>query len=799
MGIRPQGIDSDFKGFDKSTILHSELKNLDLFRRYKFLQKYDLSNVIIEKYIPLIQKGMPTKERIRFMHFVIDNLNILKGKRCISKLKTVPIFPDERNNLYTFDELYFLEEDLKKAFDTTLKYPSDSLLKNPTFMSVFKFKNKITEDNIIQRAKDINPVNPDIKKMDSINFENYLLKRRISDKLLLQLKLIFYVLDTNNNLVKISDAYEYSKYLRNLVGIDNIHYIKKQNISLFRRLGLRTMPRFNDLINYIKQCHDQNKPILDVQNYYIELARAVEREKIPSSEYSEMEIIYVAGKYYLPKKIFVNPSKEFKKEFGDFWIYIEKCTKTLKECLIKLGCIEKTICEDYRELLKKIAQKSQELTPDIFKNQYCKKIYAIYEKLNLKNIPFEEQDEIILTEKGSMVSIRRAKEQLVVLNDNESIKNELDSIGILFADPGSIEGEVFLRLIGVRRTSEIFYPDHIEIIGESKEIGSHDVNVVNTLKKKIFIKAINAILSTKFKNKTELIKRDWEENLKKITGIKFCNEIIASYNINGIEITGNEECYIKDGCIYILNQLKKERMQKISLMILKIILEVNDETLDFQYTIQQLLIGPIKKCLSDLKIFSSKKISYKGKKGVLPSPEGKTGLIDPESITPSTVKPKRAGGGGSGGGGGWGGGGRPPQNHATDYDVTCTWIKNETKGICQACAIICDECRKSRSEGKCDCVLNDEVHGPTDIHHLEGFVNNPERDKKGNLILVCKYHHKILDRINFKLGFKMGKFRKEEKDDSVIITLFPQLLGGDAIRIQFTKQHFNLVEIYMKQ
>ncbi|MBU4038090.1 MAG: hypothetical protein KKA35_16840 [Proteobacteria bacterium] len=94
--------------------------------------------------------------------------------------------------------------------------------------------------------------------------------------------------------------------------------------------------------------------------------------------------------------------------------------------------------------------------------------------------------------------------------------------------------------------------------------------------------------------------------------------------------------------------------------------------------------------------------------------------------------------------------------------------------------------------------MSKEVHGPTDIHHFERFENNPERDKKGNLILLCKYHHRILDRVeNFKLGFRNGNIIIEENDEVVILTLYPEIMGGEALRLRFSKEHFNYVKNYM--
>lgn len=174
--------------------------------------------------------------------------------------------------------------------------------------------------------------------------------------------------------------------------------------------------------------------------------------------------------------------------------------------------------------------------------------------------------------------------------------------------------------------------------------------------------------------------------------------------------------------------------------------------------------------------------------------KSRTGLIDPVNITQNIHKGRKHGSGGGGGGGG----GRPPQNHAINYGEICEWVRTSASGFCQSCVLICEECRKSRDIEICDCELSEQVHGPPDIHHFERFENNPERDKKGNLILLCKYHHRILDRVeNFKLGFRNGNIIIEENEEVVLLTLYPEVMGGEALRLRFSKEHFNYAKNYM--
>jgi len=671
------GVESNFKGFDKSSIVNPELKDLNLFKRHRILPKYNISREIIERYIPLIQEGTQEKEKRRFLSFILDNIDFLKEKNCVTKLKALPIFPDKNNTLCTFDKIYLLDKEVKKAFGETLSYPAPVLLENPIFMKVFKIKSGIADVDIVRRAKDIHPANPKIKQKDSILFEKFLSRRKISNNLLIQLKQIFHTLDTNNRLVLIGNAYENNKLLMDIVGSKDVHYVKGPYTSLYRRLGINTKPKFSDLMRFLRNMRDKQKPLQHYKEFYIELARAIKEEKIKSTEYSEEKIISVNGKYCMPRKVFVDPTRRVKEDFGEFRTYFNGCSKTLKDALINLGCKEKPEGKDYKEVLIMIAEKCQQISPDEFRRHYRKRVHALYERRDWKDVEFQDQDEIILTDSGLMVPVGFAKEGKVVINDNNTISEQLKENGIYLADPGSLEGEAFLRNMFLKRTSEIFEPVAVDISGESDSTGTDDMRLVRILKGDKFANHVRAILLMQFKHELQFERSGWEEKLGEISGIKGCKDIISTYIINGIEAIGHEEVCLKDGNIYFVEQLRGEKLQKFSYLISKEILGTIEENRSLSSWIMNLLVVPNPENL--LKEWGIKNIKTKPHKYTESTiQKSRTGLIDPINITRNIHTGKKHGGGGGGGGGG----GRPPQNHANNYGEICEWVRTSVSGFC---------------------------------------------------------------------------------------------------------------------
>ena len=39
----------------------------------------------------------------------------------------------------------------------------------------------------------------------------------------------------------------------------------------------------------------------------------------------------------------------------------------------------------------------------------------------------------------------------------------------------------------------------------------------------------------------------------------------------------------------------------------------------------------------------------------------------------------------------------------------------------------------------------------------------------------------------------------EENEEFVVLTLYPELMGGEELKLQFTKEHFNYFKHYMQR
>ncbi len=135
-------------------------------------------------------------------------------------------------------------------------------------------------------------------------------------------------------------------------------------------------------------------------------------------------------------------------------------------------------------------------------------------------------------------------------------------------------------------------------------------------------------------------------------------------------------------------------------------------------------------------------------------------------------------------------GGGYPTPHAINYEEERNWVREQANNFCQVCILFCENCKIKDVEGQCPCEIRKNAERALVHHHLEPFEGDPTKDVRGNLVVMCSYHHKQLDGINLKLGYLNNKVLIEERKDGVILTLYPKDKDESELKLRFSKDHF---------
>lgn len=144
-------------------------------------------------------------------------------------------------------------------------------------------------------------------------------------------------------------------------------------------------------------------------------------------------------------------------------------------------------------------------------------------------------------------------------------------------------------------------------------------------------------------------------------------------------------------------------------------------------------------------------------------------------------------------------GGGYPTPHAINYEEERNWVRNQANNFCQVCILFCENCKIKDIDGQCPCEIRKNAERAINHHHLEPFGGDLTRDVRGNLTVVCNYHHKQLDGINFKQGYLNDKVIMEERENDVILTVYPKDKDESELKIKFTEEHFYEFQKYMEK
>ena len=133
--------------------------------------------------------------------------------------------------------------------------------------------------------------------------------------------------------------------------------------------------------------------------------------------------------------------------------------------------------------------------------------------------------------------------------------------------------------------------------------------------------------------------------------------------------------------------------------------------------------------------------------------------------------------------------------HAVDYAYERDWVREQADNFCQVCALFCESC-SSRQQEQCPCEVRKNAEHALAYHHLQPFGGDWKRDMRGNLIMLCAYHHKQLDGIDVRLGYIRGKAIIETREKDVILSVYPKNKDETEIKIKFSNSHFDEFDRY---
>jgi len=807
---------------------------LFLERRLK-ITRIGLHDLITDSFLRRL-KDYTDKQKFEFVLYIVKRRKeVTRNKETLNRLASqLKGFLKLEINSSEDTEIFFDSRELRHIFHTKLNYLSaeyeHALAKNSQRWRLFfrsigvreiPARSKIvviafdiagqgfSQDNALRAERLFRFIGKNFKKISTANKWDFR-----------ELSVIQWMPTTNNHLDYPNRIYV-DKKLSCLVGYRPSFlsfHVTKGN-PLVESLNMHVRPVIADVVNHLMDHRaisstDRDKKvdprIYEYLNQNANLIGSDQADKLRNNR-----IIWFAGKLWHPRKSF---SKDHRGEFGpngEIRAYIHRVRlKDLTELCSLLGVeSEPKVPGDYVDFLVDVS----ELAGKIDITKWKKYLWNAHEKIAQSEYPLSEDQKIRLASKKVIVhdsNLMLPNECYLVRKSDKMYIDRIQRSGIsdvAFVLENDPKRERFYLSIGMNEVYD-------SILQRREDDNPAEACLKWKSNLEHLIPWLNGYAYHQF-GEEGLPKLDKLESIEveQVSGLK----VVYGVDYKGNTIEGNP---IEDFCCVAPDQDGKS-----ILYLDKSFDETNNEQVSFLSELLATLIssrGDINRInwvvlmmqyfrfgeISGISAYYPGKEEIKKEPGTPPvepadmetEPEDKPekpmpkdkptprddGLNEPSLPIPKPLPKKRKLGAPLSRGGG------TPTPHALNYDMERAWVRNQANSFCQVCILFCEKCKLKDSKGQCDCETRKNSEKALVHHHLEPFERDFRRDIRGNLVVLCGYHHMQLDGTNLRAGYLKEKVSIIKRKHDVLLRIWPKNKEEEEIRLRFTKDHFREFENY---
>lgn len=828
-------------------LVYTSKKSKSFLRSTLNIEKINLHKLIVGSFL-LRLDHYTEKQKLSFVKFLIGTAKgVLKNNETCRELKKKrKEFLSLISNNQEDKEIYFYSEEIYQIFGGKLNYLSQNYEKileenDPKWKDFFKslgVKELPRAEKIIEVAKELSEKgfsNKNAAKAEKLfKFTSKYLKNFIKTDIekLKELKNFKWVPSTNKNFESPENLYVDRK-ISVLVGnnVPFVSFFVRRNDALVNLFKIRKTPKVKDVVDHLLNHAKENNKIKDkrvnfkIYDYLDKNIKNIERKDL-IDDLKSNRTIWLNGKLWYPKKVYL---KNLFREFGPngkIRGYLHKSNlKELKDICSLLEIKEEAVVpDDYIAFLLDISSFAERISISKWRTY----IENAHEKIAVHEYPLTNEQTESLAESKIIIynsTLIPPSGSYLILETDKIFKERIERSGIIdvpFIVENDPRKEKFYLSIDMNEIYEFMFQKRAD---ENKS----DSDRAWKEKLEKLIPWINGYLYRKFGpegllNLAEMKKID----VQRISGLN----VIYGINHNGKNISGNpieDFCCLEinedDGSIVLyLDKSFDEKNDKhtffLSSLLTNLIKSVHEKErinwilLMCQYFQHGMISGinpyypkqeekrknEFKEDLTEENEEGSEDGGYDGDfendaDEIDPSEETQTpekddGLTIPTKTTGQKKSKKRKSLAPRYRAGGY------VTPHAIDYEGERNWVRTQSNDFCQSCVLFCANCNVRGGDEICTCETRKNAERALFHHHLEPFEGDLKKDVRGNLIVVCSYHHKQLDGINFKSGYLKEKLDIDEKEDCFIVKLYPKDKDEKELSIKFSKDHFNEVIKY---
>ncbi|HEX8377019.1 MAG TPA: DUF3883 domain-containing protein, partial [Pedobacter sp.] len=468
------------------------------------------------------------KERLTLYNYILS-VNGHLSRKLVASLREIPILRDHKGNWVEPRLIILKNAGGANQLKEVLHFPHPDYEKNEELAVLFRFKTRITSEDLIKFARLVKfspELAPKFEKI-LIKFDDLLSKNVIN-----QLKGIDFLCSSKKTIARPSSLYIQNQINRTCLGSE-VLFVVGSKFELYKTLGCLEHPKQEDIIAHILELSGRNQKPNNPEDLYEQLIKALKKEEVPLDFYQDDNIIWTGNNYSRPLVTLIG--LQYKRIFLDSVPIVSNISKALYESYIGLGVHKKPqdshwlqffswIDKKYREAGNKLS----EIEKNALREAYTQLIYLPQLPANVK---------CFLDGKGRLHDSAEIQNDSFLIDDNPQLSSEIEklNLSLSFADVVK-EGTVqfYENKAKVKRLTDISELTGYQTDGKKMPppwLHKDKDKILEKLHDDYFIDAVKTLTGHTLKIQTSVTPSKLKAKLRSIKKILFAETLNGIYRI----------------------------------------------------------------------------------------------------------------------------------------------------------------------------------------------------------------------------------------------------------------------------
>lgn len=461
-----------------------------------------------------------------------------------SILRRAPILKTDRGGWATPKSVIDMKARNAEDVRAVLNFPHPEYALDVGLAKALSFKKKVTGADLVAYARLVQQ-NPDMA--ESFARTLWRVRRLLDSTTVKGLSGIAFVSNTLGGLTSPSDTYLPTDLNLLCLGPEAA-FAKREHRSLYEKLGCRSTPRPEDIVEYIERLERRGERPKDPKILYDTLVQTLRSEGESTESYAYDQILWADGDFHQPNDVLVG--RGYHKLLRGVVPQVTGSSGYLKAAR-ELGAHSEPRPQHWRTLLRWFSDKwggSDRSRP--LPNTERERLRQAYTTLRVPPDGMPSNVRFLLGKNGRLYSTDEAVEGILLIEDDPQLAAQLEASQstVAFADTSRVGSLRFFTEASVKNLTDVRHRDGVSI-GETVAARErvHVAAVIQKVQSDEFGSAFSTLVEHDLGSDLALLQPlELLTELKKRSSITFVDKLQVAYTVAGQTVYVDQEFIAED-------------------------------------------------------------------------------------------------------------------------------------------------------------------------------------------------------------------------------------------------------------